>query len=37
MPENILDNPEKARLLAENSEYLRRGSEHTVEREMVTK
>jgi alpha-glycerophosphate oxidase/glycerol-3-phosphate dehydrogenase len=37
MLEKIRENPEKAELLIENSEYLRVEIEHAAEREMVTK
>ncbi|MFT4937343.1 MAG: glycerol-3-phosphate dehydrogenase [Paraglaciecola sp.] len=37
MLESIRENPEKAELLIENSEYLRVEIEHAAEREMVTK
>ena len=37
MLENIRENPQKAELLIENSEYLRVEIEHAAEREMVTK
>ena len=37
MLEKIRENPEKAELLIETSEYLRVENEHSSEREMVTK
>jgi len=37
MLENIRENPQKAELLIENSEYLRVEIEHAAEREMITK